>query len=81
MDSVHNKGETLQQKSKHLSIDLSHQNAVRENPIYINKKNPARFNVSLEPVHSDLIQNFQILLHMWNILRCTSLDKKEYGKF
>ena len=35
MDSVHNKGETLQQKSKHLSIDLSHQNAVRENPIYI----------------------------------------------
>ena len=49
--------------------------------IYINKKNPARFNVSLEPVHSDLIQNFQILLHMWNILRRTSLDKKEYGKF
>ena len=38
MDSLHNKGETLQQKSKHLSIDLSHQNAVRENPIYISTR-------------------------------------------
>ena len=47
MDAVHNKGETLQQKSKPLSIELPHQNAVRENPICINKKNPARFNASL----------------------------------
>ena len=37
-DTVHNKGETLQQKSKRLSIDLPHQNAVRENPVYINNK-------------------------------------------
>ena len=47
MDAVHNKGETLQQKSKPLSIELPHQNAVRENPICINKKNPASFNASL----------------------------------
>ena len=51
IDSVHNKGETLQQKSKRLSIDLPHQNAVR-------------FNVSLQPVHSDSIKDFQILLHI-----------------
>ena len=59
-DVVHKKGEILQQKSKSLSIDLPHQNAVRENPEYINnKKNLVRFTVSLQPVHSDSIQNFQ----------------------
>ena len=62
MNSVYNKGETLQQKSKRLSIDLPHQNDVTENPIYINKKNPASFNVSLQLEHSDSIQNFQILI-------------------
>ena len=62
--------------------DLPHQNAVRENSVYINnKKNPARFTVSLQPAYSDSIQNFQILLYMWNILRCTSLDKRKFCKF
>ena len=77
MNSVYNKGETLQQKSKRLSIDLPHQNDVTKNPIYINKKNPASFNVSLQPEHSDSVKNFQILLHMWNILRCASSVKRE----
>ena len=76
---MHKKGETLRQKSKRLPIDLPRQNDVRENPVYINnKKNLPRFNVSLQPVHSYSIQNFQIL---FNILRCTSLDKREYSKF
>ena len=66
---MNNKGEILEQKSKRLSIDLQHQNAVRENP--------ASINVSLQPVHSDSIQYFQISFHMLNILRCTSLDNRE----
>ena len=75
MDAVHKKEETLQQKSKRLSIELPHQNAVRENPVYINnKKSPV--NVSLQPVHSDSIQNFQILLHMYS-----SLEKRKFSKF
>ena len=75
MDAVHKKEETLQQKSKRLSIELPHQNAVRENPVYINnKKSPV--NASLQPVHSDSIQNFQILLHMYS-----SLEKRKFSKF
>ena len=55
---------------------------MRENPEYINnKKNLVRFTVSLQPVDSDSIQNFQILLHMWNILRSTSLEKRKFSKF
>ena len=81
-DARHNIGESLQQKSKRLLIDLPNQNAARENPAYIkNKKYPATFYVSLQPVHSDSIQNFQILLHVWNILRCTLSDKREQSKF
>ena len=55
---------------------------MRENPVYINNnKNPVRFTASLQPVHCDLIQNFQTLLHMWNILRSSSSEKRKFSKF
>ena len=75
-------GRNIKTKIKTFADWLTSPKCCRENPVYIyNKKKPARFNMYLQPVHSDSIQNFHILLHMWNILWWILLDKGEYRKF